>query len=99
MDTQKIIEKLKKFKHSHPTEIEWGSDWGVLALNLSTMQFENTSMLGQNSVIRLNLFNNAFDYSEDIAELATKYFHPTYLLYTTDLWVVGFVEELVDIDD
>ena len=76
-----------------PTEIEWVIDYSVLALNLSTMQFENTSMIGPKSKISLlNTYHNSADHSEDIAEMAKKA-NATFLLYDFSHWCVGFVEE------
>ena len=75
-----------------PTEIDWLTELKVYALNLSTMQFENTSMIGPKSKISLNIYCNSADYSEDVAEMAKKA-NATFLLYTEDHWCVGFVEE------
>ena len=75
-----------------PTEIDWATEYSVLALNLSTMQFENTSMIGTKSKISLNLYHNSADHSEEIAEMAKKV-NATFLLYTYGHWCVGFVEE------
>lgn len=75
-----------------PTEIDWATDYSVLALNLSTMQFENTSMIGPKSKISLNIYLNSADHSEDVAEMAKKA-NATFLLYTYNHWCVGFVEE------
>ena len=72
------------------TEVDWDIDYGVYGLNLSTMQFENTSFLGKGSKVYLNLFNKTDDFSEDIAEKA-KEVNADYLLYTSDHWVVGYV--------
>ena len=75
-----------------PTEIDWAIDYSVLALNLSTMQFENTSMIGPKSKISLNTNHNNADHSEDIAEMAKK-INATFILYDFSHWCVGFVEE------
>ena len=75
-----------------PTEIDWATDYSVLALNLSTMQFENTSMIGSKSKISLNTSHNSADYSEDIAEMAKKA-NATFILYDFSQWCVGFAEE------
>ena len=75
-----------------PTEIEWVIDYSVLALNLSTMQFENTSMIGPKSKISLNTNHNSADHSEDIAEIAKKN-NATFILYDFSHWCIGFVEE------
>ena len=72
-------------------EIDWAK-LDVLALNLSTMQFENVSGFDGRTLISLNIYNNSADFSEDIAEKA-KEFNATFLLYTYDHWCVGFVEE------
>lgn len=75
-----------------PIEIEWVIDYSVLALNLSTMQFENTSMIGTKSKISLNTNHNSADHSEDVAEMAKK-INATFILYDFSHWCVGFVEE------
>lgn len=75
-----------------PTEIDWVIDYSVLALNLSTMQFENTSMIGPKSKISLNTNHNNADHSEDIAEMAKK-INATFILYDFSHWCAGFVEE------
>lgn len=76
-----------------PTEIDWATYYSVLALNLSTMQFENTSMIGPKSKISLlNTYHNSADHSEDITEMAKKV-NATFLLYDFSHWCVGFVEE------
>ena len=75
-----------------PIEIDWATDYSVLALNLSTMQFENTSMIGPKSKISLNTCFNSADHSEDIAEMAKKA-NATFILYDFSHWCVGFVEE------
>ena len=75
-----------------PTEIDWVIDYSVLALNLSTMQFENTSMIGPKSKISLNTNHNNADHSEDIAEMAKKA-NATFILYDFSHWCAGFVEE------
>ena len=74
------------------TELDWATDYSVLALNLSTMQFENTSMIGTKSKISLNTNHNSADHSEDIAEMAKKA-NATFILYDFSHWCVGFVEE------
>jgi len=83
---------LNHIKYNKPVEIDWDRDFKVLALNLSTMQFENTSMIGNKSQISLNIYYNSADHSEDVAEMAKKV-NATFLLYTYDHWCVGFVEE------
>ena len=83
---------ISQFTKSKPTEIDWATEYSVLALNLSTMQFENTSMIGPKSKISLNIYLNSADHSEEVAEMAKKV-NATFLLYTTDHWCVGFVEE------
>ena len=75
-----------------PTEIDWVIDYSVLALNLSTMQFENTSMIGPKSKISLNTNHNNADHSEDIAEMAKK-INATFILYDFSHWCAGVVEE------
>lgn len=76
-----------------PTEIDWATYYSVLALNLSTMQFENTSMIGPKSKISLlNTYHNSADHSEDITEMAKKV-NATFLLYDFSHWCVGFVRE------
>ena len=84
--------KLVNYCFDEPTEIEWVIDYSVLALNLSTMQFENTSMIGPKSKISLNTNHNNADHSEDIAEMAKKV-NATFILYDFSHWCVGFVEE------
>ena len=84
--------KLVNYCFDKPTEIDWATDYSVLALNLSTMQFENTSMIGSKSKISLNTNHNSADHSEDIAEMAKKA-NATFLLYGFSHWCVGFVEE------
>ena len=84
--------KLVNYCFDEPTEIDWVIDYSVLALNLSTMQFENTSMIGPKSKISLNTNHNSADHSEDIAEMAKKA-NATFLLYDFSHWCVGFVEE------
>lgn len=83
---------LVNYCFDKPTEIEWVIDYSVLALNLSTMQFENTSMIGTKSKISLNTNHNSADHSEDIAEKAKKV-NATFILYDFSHWCVGFVEE------
>ena len=83
---------LVNYCFDKPTEIEWVIDYSVLALNLSTMQFENTSMIGTKSKISLNTNHNSADHSEDIAEMAKKA-NATFILYDFSHWCVGFVEE------
>lgn len=79
-------------KFDKPTEIDWATDYSVLALNLSTMQFENTSMIGPKSQISLNIYHNSADHSEEVAEMGKKV-NATFLLYNNAHWCVGFVEE------
>lgn len=83
---------LVNYCFDKPTEIEWVIDYSVLALNLSTMQFENTSMIGPKSKISLNTNHNSADHSEDIAEIAKKN-NATFILYDFSHWCIGFVEE------
>ena len=83
---------LVNYCFDKPTEIEWVIDYSVLALNLSTMQFENTSMIGPKSKISLNTNHNSADHSEDIAEIAKKN-NATFILYDFNHWCVGFVKE------
>ena len=83
---------LVNYCFDKPTEIEWVIDYSVPALNLSTMQFENTSMIGPKSKISLNTNHNSADHSEDIAEMAKKN-NATFILYDFSHWCVGFVEE------
>lgn len=83
---------LVHYYYDKPTEIDWATDYSVLALNLSTMQFETTSMIGPKSMITLNAYLNAADHSEDITEMAMK-INATFILYNFSLWCVGFVEE------
>lgn len=71
-------------------EIDWAFDLSVNALNLSTMQFENTSYITKDSEVVLNMFQNTADYSEELADLA-KTRKADYLLYTTALFCVGYV--------
>lgn len=84
--------KFVNYCFDKPTEIEWVIDYSVLALNLSTMQFENTSMIGPKSKISLNTNHNSADHSEDVAEMAKK-INATFILYDFSHWCVGFVEE------
>ena len=84
--------KLVNYCFDKPIEIDWATNYSVLALNLSTMQFENTSMIGTKSKISLNTNHNSADYSEDVAEMAKKA-NATFLLYDFSHWCVGFVEE------
>lgn len=84
--------KLVNYCFDEPTEIEWVIDYSVLALNLSTMQFENTSMIGPKSKISLNTNHNSADHSEDITEMAKKV-NATFILYDFNHWCVGFVKE------
>ena len=83
---------LVNYCFDKPTEIEWVIDYSVLALNLSTMQFENTSMIGPKSKISLNTNHNSADHSEDIAEMAKK-INATFILDDFSHWCIGFVEE------
>ena len=71
-------------------EIDWATELDVYALNLSTMQFENTSYITKDSEIVLNMFHNTADYSEDVADLA-KTRNADFLLYTTAHFCVGYV--------
>lgn len=84
--------KLVNYCFDKPTEIDWATGYSVFALNLSTMQFENTSMIGTKSKISLNTNHNSADHSEDIAEMAKKA-NATFILYDFSHWCVGFVEE------
>lgn len=87
------ILNYRNFSFNKPTEIDWATDYTVLALNLSTMQFENTSIIGPKSKISLlSTYNNSADHSEDIAIMAKKV-NATFILYTFSHWCVGFVEE------
>ena len=83
---------LVNYCFDKPIEIDWATNYSVLALNLSTRQFENTSMIGTKSKISLNTNHNSADYSEDVAEMAKKA-NATFLLYDFSHWCVGFVEE------
>ena len=74
------------------TEYDWSIDFGVYALNLSTMQFENTSYITKNALIVINIYNNMADFSEDIAEEA-KSNNATFILYSENHFVVGYVKE------
>lgn len=71
-------------------EIDWAFDLHLNGLNLSTMQFENTSYITKDSEIVLNISENSADYSENIADLA-KFRNASYLLYNTALFCVGYV--------
>ena len=84
---------LNSWNFNEPTEIDWANEYMVYALNLSTMQFENTSVIGPKSRLKLNLYYGFADYSEEIAEMAKKV-NATFLIYSTNHFVVGFVEEL-----
>ena len=71
-------------------EMDWGVEFSVYGLNLSTMQFENVSYLPKNTLIALNIFNNSADYSEDVAEEA-KHMDADFILYNDSHWCVGYV--------
>lgn len=73
------------------TEIDWGFDYSILGLNLSTMQFENVSYITKGATIALNIYYNTADYSEEVADEG-KRVGADYLLYTRDHFVVGFVK-------
>ena len=83
------------------TEIDWGFDYSILGLNLSTMQFENVSGFDGNTIVALNIYGDSAAFSEDVAEKA-KELDATFLLYTRDYWCVGYVLEFpmpFDIDN
>lgn len=73
------------------TEIDWGFDYSILGLNLSTMQFENVSYITKGATIALNIYYNTADYSEGIADEG-KRLGVDYILYTRDHFVVGYVK-------
>ena len=73
------------------TEIDWGFDYSILGLNLSTMQFENVSYIIKGATIALNIYYNMADYSEEIANEG-KRLGADYLLYSRDHFVVGYVK-------
>ena len=81
---------LSRRKMHKDTEVDWRSDYSVYAINTSTMQFENCSMVGADEDIFLNIYRNSADYSERVSELA-KERKASILLYTEDHWCVGFV--------
>ena len=72
-------------------EIDWMIDFSVYGLNLSTMQFENTTFIPANTLIAVNIFHNIADYSEEIAEEA-KEKNADFLLYSDNHFVVGYVK-------
>lgn len=72
-------------------EIDWMIEFSVYGLNLSTMQFENTSYIPANTLIAVNIFHNIADYSEEIADEA-KEKNADYLLYCDNHFVVGYVK-------
>ena len=85
---EKILTKIVKTKDE---EIDWGVDYSLLGLNLSTMQFENVSYIPAYTLIALNIFGNSADYSEDIADIA-KEKNADFLLYNQNHFVVGYVK-------
>lgn len=79
-------------KYEKDTEIDWHNDLDVLGLNLSTMQFENVSYITKGATLKLNIYHNSADYSEEIADEARKV-NADFILYTFDgHWVVGYVK-------
>ena len=88
---KKAIETLTRMVMFKDDEIDWNAEYSVYGLNLSTMQFENTSYIPENSVIALNLYYNSADYSEDISDIA-KEENADFLLYNATHFVVGFVK-------
>lgn len=85
---EKILTKIVKTRDE---EIDWSIDFSVYGLNLSTMQFENTSFIPANTLIAVNLYHNSADYSEEIADEA-KAKEADFLLYTENHFVVGYVK-------
>lgn len=88
------MQNVLRFEQIHfnvEKEIDWNNTFNYDALNLSTMQFERTSMIGPKSNIVISLEDSIADYSEDIAEIA-KANNATFLLYYY-YYVVGYVVE------
>lgn len=82
---------LTKIVKPFDCEIDWMTEFSVYGLNLSTMQFENTSHIPANTLIAVNIFHNIEDYSEEIADEA-KEKNVDYLLYSDNHFVVGYVK-------
>ena len=82
---------LTKIVKPHDCEVDWLIEFSVYGLNLSTMQFENTTYIPANTLIAVNIFHNIADYSEDIAEEA-KEKEADFLLYDDSHFVVGYVK-------
>jgi hypothetical protein len=82
---------LTKIVKPHDCEVDWLTEFSVYGLNLSTMQFENTTYIPANTLIAVNIFHNIADYSEDIAEEA-KEKEADFLLYDDSHFVVGYVK-------
>lgn len=82
---------LTKIVKPFDCEVDWLIEFSVYGLNLSTMQFENTSYIPANTLIAVNIFHNIADYSEDIAEEA-KTKEADFLLYDDSHFVVGYVK-------
>lgn len=82
---------LSKIVKPCDCEIDWMIDFSVYGLNLSTMQFENTTFIPANTLIAVNIFHNIADYSEEIAEEA-KEKNADFLLYSDNHFVVGYVK-------
>lgn len=79
-------------KYEKDIEIDWSFDFYVLALNTSTMQFENVSYITAGATMALNIYNNSADYSEEIADEARKV-NADFILYTFEgHWCVGYVK-------
>ena len=80
-----------KWVFINDSEIDWGFEFGVYGLNLSTMQFENVSYITKDSVMILNMHKNSADYSEEMAELGKKK-SADFLLYNDEHFCVGYVK-------
>ena len=81
---------LSKIVKPRDCEIDWVTEFSVYGLNLSTMQFENTTFIPANTLIAVNIFHNIADNSEEIADEA-KEKNADFLLYSDNHFVVGYV--------
>lgn len=82
---------LTKIVKPFDCEVDWGVEFSLNGLNLSTMQFENTSYIPAYTLIAVNIFHNIADYSEEIADEA-KEKNADYLLYNDNHFVAGYVK-------
>lgn len=87
MNNNVLVKIVKPFD----CEVDWSIEFSLYGLNLSTMQFENTSYIPANTLIAVNIFHNIADYSEEIADEA-KEKNADYLLYSDNHFVVGYVK-------